>query len=102
MGSVFLRVWQYDVAVGREVDFERIDAADGDWARLFAASDGNLGTELYRCLGEPRRYITFDRFTSPEAWRRFVVEHGAEYAALDHTAEEITLSEQELATAAQP
>lgn len=68
--TVFLRVWEYNVVEGRETDFERIYAADGNWARLFAASDGYLGTELFRCLGELRRYITVDRFTSSEAWCR--------------------------------
>jgi hypothetical protein len=98
---VFLRVWQYDVADGRVADFERIYAADGDWARLFAASDGYLGTELFKRMGMPGRYMTVDRFTSPAAWRRFLAEHGAAYAKLDRATEGITLSELELATSDQ-
>jgi heme-degrading monooxygenase HmoA len=68
--TVFLRLWEYNVVEGRETDFERIYAADGDWVRLFAASDGYLGTELFRCLGELRRYITAQRPVSRLRSRR--------------------------------
>ena len=94
---MFVRIWQYDVAEGREEDFERIYAADGDWAALFAVSDGHLGTELYRCIGTAGRYITVDRFSSAVAWHRLLEEHGHGYAELDRLAEATTSSEHELA-----
>lgn len=96
---MFVRVWQYDVAEGLEADFERVYGSDGDWARLFAASGGYLGTELFRCVGEPGRYLTVDRFTSSNAWRQFLTEHGPTYAELDHQVAGLTLHEEELATA---
>ena len=99
---MFLRVWQYDVAEGFTPEFERVYAAEGDWARLFAVSDGFLGTELFRRIGEPGRYLTVDRFTSSEAWRGFLAEHGAAYAELDGRTEGLTLDEQELASAEHP
>ena len=80
---MFVRIWQYDVAEDRERDFERIYAANGDWATLFAGSDGYLGTELYRCIGTAGRYITVDRFSSAEAWHRLLATHGPRYVELD-------------------
>lgn len=94
---MFVRIWQYDVAEGRERDFERIYAADGDWAALFAASDGYLGTELYRCIGTSGRYITVDRFSSAESWHRLLEQQGHRYVELDRLAGATTWSERELA-----
>jgi heme-degrading monooxygenase HmoA len=95
----FLRVWQYDVAEGREAEFERMYAGDGPWARLFAHSDGFLGTELFRNVDAPRQYVTVDRFTSVEAWTRFSELYAAEYSELDRRGEGLTVSEREIATA---
>jgi heme-degrading monooxygenase HmoA len=93
---MFVRIWQYDVAEGREEDFERIYASDGDWATLFAVSDGYMGTELYRCIGTSAQYITVDHFSSAEAWRELLDEHGARYAEIDRLTEATTSSEREL------
>ena len=94
---MFLRVWQYDVVAGCEADFERIYGSDGEWARLFANSDGFVGTELLTRLGEPRGYLTVDRFLSASAWDRFLAENRHQYDALDRQAAGLTRTEQELA-----
>jgi heme-degrading monooxygenase HmoA len=94
---VFVRIWQYEVAAGRERDFERIYGAGGEWDILFAASDGYLGTELYRCIGTSGRYITVDRFSSAEAWHRLLDQQGHRYVELDRLAGATTSSERELA-----
>jgi heme-degrading monooxygenase HmoA len=93
---VLVRVWQYDVVPGCEADFEREYGADGSWARLFRASDGYLGTELYRATGTPGRYLTVDRFTDVEAWRRFLTTHRAAYADLDSRCARLTAAEVEI------
>ena len=97
-GTVFTRVWQYEVVVGREPEFERVYASDGALARLFAGSDGFIGTELFRSLSEPRGYLTVDRFTSAEVFRRFLDEHAAAYSELDRQTEALTVSEQEISS----
>ena len=100
--SVFTRVWQYEVVEGREADFERVYAGDGAWARLFACSEGFLGTELFRSLGEPRGYLTVDRFTSEAAFRSLLEQHAASYAELDRQSEALTVSEKGIATGTEP
>ena len=100
--SVFTRIWQYEVAEGREPEFERLYAGDGAWARLFEDSEGFLGTELFRSLSHPRGYLTVDRFTSAEAFRTFLAHHASAYAELDREAEAMKVSEQEIASGAQP
>lgn len=99
---MFVRVWQYEVVEGREAEFERMYAGDGAWARLFAASEGFLGTELFRSLSEPRGYLTVDRFTTAAAFRTLLEQHAVSYAELDTQAEGLTVSEHEVATGQQP
>jgi heme-degrading monooxygenase HmoA len=95
---VFVRIWRYDVADDQQAEFERVYGPDGDWARLFAASDGFMGTELYVRLGETGRYLTVDRFTSLAAWESFRTEHSTSYAELDLATERLRLTEDELGT----
>ena len=44
---MLVRIWQYDVALGHETQFERYYGPTGCWAQLFARSADHLGTELY-------------------------------------------------------
>jgi heme-degrading monooxygenase HmoA len=90
---MLVRVWQYDIQPGREAEFERIYGASGDWAQLFGRSTDYLGTELYRAVEQPQRYLTVDRFSSFEAWERFQNEHGTDYAELDSRCGTLTSAE---------
>jgi heme-degrading monooxygenase HmoA len=76
-------VWQFETDAARQADFEAAYGAEGEWARLFRQSDGYLGTELYRTMGEVPRYVTVDRWISRGAFDAFRLRYGAEYAALD-------------------
>jgi quinol monooxygenase YgiN len=96
-GMTLIRVWQYDVRPGAEQGFEEAYGAGGTWAQLFALNDGHLGTELFRSLDVPGRYVTIDRFIDLQAWRRFVADHGPAYQQLDESCAELTVSERELA-----
>jgi heme-degrading monooxygenase HmoA len=93
------RVWQYDVRPGTEAEFEAAYGADGAWARLFRTSDGYLGTELFRSLDVPGRYLTTDRFVTLADWHEFLAEHRAAYEQLDERCAVLTVAEQELAAA---
>jgi len=90
-------VWEYDVPEPARADFERVYGADGDWARLFSASEGFLGTELFASASVPGRYLTVDRFTDEAAWHAFLAEHREAYERLDAASERLTESERELA-----
>jgi heme-degrading monooxygenase HmoA len=87
-------LWRYRVAEGRDGEFERIYASDGEWAALFARAPGYLGTELLR--GGDRDYVTIDRWHDRSSFDDFKASLGAEYAALDAKCEVLTLDEQHL------
>ena len=92
----FLVIWQFRVRPGREATFERIYGSKGDWAQLFRAGDGYLGTELNASQADPGVYVTLDFWTSHEAYQRFRSANSAEYHAIDARCEALTESELEL------
>jgi hypothetical protein len=92
-----VRVWEYDVPESSRAEFERRYGPDGDWARLFATSDGFRGTELFTSMSRLGRYLTVDRFTGEAAWRAFLDEQGETYRRLDEVTEALTSDERQLA-----
>jgi len=94
---MLVRVWAYQVAPEAAAEFEREYGADGSWALLFASVDGHLGTELFRGLGSPGRYVTVDRFVNEESWRGFLTARQAEYEQLGARLAGLTTSQEELA-----
>jgi len=85
--------WEFVARPGSETDFEIAYGPAGAWAKLFASSLDFLGTELLRSATRPRRYMTVDRWTSAESFRRFRETHNAEYEALDVKCGQLTESE---------
>lgn len=73
--------------------FEKIYGSQGAWAELFRKEKGYLGTELLRDSTHPQRYITIDRWTSPEAYESFLSQWKSEYARLDARCEGLTAQE---------
>jgi heme-degrading monooxygenase HmoA len=93
---MLVRVWEYEVVPGREAEFEQLYGSAGAWARLFARSAGHVSTELYRSVDQPGRYLTVDRFSDADSWRRFLTEHGQDYADLDSRCAQLTTSQVEI------
>jgi len=96
---LLVRVWRYEVVPGREAEFERAYSSAGDWARLFARSEGFQGTRLYRDVERPGAYLTVDLFEGDEAWARFLEAYGAAYEDLDRRCSALTVSQSELTPA---
>jgi heme-degrading monooxygenase HmoA len=92
---MYVILWRFRPAVGREGEFERAYGPSGQWARLFAREDGYLGTELLLRRSEDgsREYLTLDRWVSRGAYETFRSRWGEEYRRLDRRLEE--LSEEE-------
>src|SRR5262249_27741931 len=95
-GSMVVIVWEFRVVPGSEAPFEAAYGPRGDWAELFGRAEGYLGTELLRDAALPGRYLTLDRWATPDAFARFRAVHGEAYAALDARCEAWTQSETRL------
>lgn len=95
-GWGFLVIWEFTVLEGQERAFERAYGPEGAWAKLFRRDPSYLGTELVRDLNNPRKYLTLDYWTSPEAYNAFRERHAAEYKTIDAKCEAMTESEREV------
>jgi heme-degrading monooxygenase HmoA len=91
--TMYVVIWRFRPLVGRESEFERAYGPSGEWAQLFRRGEGYLGTELLRRSGNPREYVTLDRWASRTAYEAFRARFSGQYRRLDHRLEE--LSEEE-------
>lgn len=89
-------IWEYLVAAESAEAFEQIYSSGGEWAKLFASSDGYLGTSLLRDAVGGGRYLTIDRWSSREAFDAFHAAFPGEYAKLDSLCESLTENERKL------
>lgn len=90
---MFVVVWQFEVAEEKIVAFEAAYGPEGNWAKLFRSSPQYLGTELLHDAYVPGSYLTIDRWTSEEAFRKFRKDHDAAYEVLDRTCDALTQRE---------
>ena len=59
--------WQFQVAPGREAEFEAFCGADGEWTAINRHSRSYLGTSFLRDQNDPSRYLVI------EYWSEMVV-----------------------------
>ncbi len=91
--SYYLVIWEFQVKPEARLAFEQAYGPAGDWARLFSQSSDYRGTQLLRDTNRPGRYLTFDQWTSREAFRQFKQAHQADYDAFDQQCEALTDNE---------
>lgn len=89
----YVTVWEFRVRSERRPEFERLYGPQGSWVGLFRQAAGFVGTELLHDRSDPLRYLTIDRWTSPEAYRAFRDEFARPYAALDEACADLTTHE---------
>ena len=80
------RVWLFRPPAGREQEFAKAYRGDGEWARLFGASAGYIGTRLLRGT-VPGWWMTIDSWGSAEDFERFQEEQRTAYEELDRKLE---------------
>ncbi|HEX2450838.1 MAG TPA: antibiotic biosynthesis monooxygenase family protein [Gemmatimonadales bacterium] len=86
-------VWMYDIRPETAEIFERVYGPEGDWVRLFRTASGYLGSELFRSVTTPGRYLTVDDWAARAAFEVFRGRSASSYAELDARCDELTLSE---------
>jgi len=89
----YLVILEFQVDPEAKLAFEQAYGPAGDWARLFSRSSDYRGTQLLRDTNRPGRFLTFDHWTSREAFRQFKQTHQADYDALDRQCEALTRNE---------
>jgi heme-degrading monooxygenase HmoA len=76
--------------------FEATYGARGEWARFFAQADGYKGTEMLHSTEAEGEYLIIDRWTTAEAYRRFLGDRADEYKSRSARTRELYLSEERL------
>lgn len=87
-------VWEFEADPGRVADFEREYGPEGSWVRLFREGNGYLGTELFRSVSRPSRFVTVDRWSTHAAYQAFRAARARDYAALDQRCAGLTRLEE--------
>lgn len=86
-------LWEFDVSLESQADFERHYAPAGTWAQLFSGSPDYIETLLLKDSEVPGRYLTVDRWRSKAAYVAFRKAFASQYAELDRECERLTISE---------
>jgi hypothetical protein len=89
---MYVIIWQFDVEPAQAAEFERVYGPTGSWAAFFGKSADYRGTRLFCDVAVPHRYLTFDHWTSKEAFQEFERANGAEYQSLDADADAAPLN----------
>lgn len=95
---MYIVIWEYQVKIEHVKKFEEIYATNGAWAELFRKSEGYLGTQLIRDTNHAYRYLTIDRWVSPQDYESFLSQWKTEYSNLDAECEGLTEQETQLGT----
>ena len=76
-------IWEYQVKVVQQTEFEKVYSPNGKWAELFKLGQGYLETELLQDTTNPNRYLTIDRWASKQDYDEFLFKWEQEYTTLD-------------------
>ena len=96
MAARYTYLWAFLVEPERLEEFQRHYGPGGSWVELFRQAPGYLETLLLEDAGEPRRFITIDRWESAEAYQSFRARFAREYAELDARCQHLTTQETSL------
>ena len=91
--GAFAALWEFEIDPACQAEFERHYGPDGSWVQLFRQSSGYLGSELLNNRFDSRRYVTIDRWETPEHWQRFRRQFSEQYEALDRRCQGLTRRE---------
>ena len=90
---MFVIVWRFEVKPGCEQEFERAYGSNGVWAEFFATDPGFINVELLRDAGNPRVFLTIDRWKAEKNYDEFSRQNASRYREIDKQCERLTLQE---------
>lgn len=90
---MFRIVWEFDATPDRVSEFELVYGSSGKWAEFFRRSPDYVGTELFRSIDSPSRFITLDCWRTHAGYDAFRKAHAEEYAQLDEWCQSVTAHE---------
>jgi hypothetical protein len=76
-------VWEFQVAVGTQEDFEKFYGVDGPWADLARRDRSYLGASFLRDLGDPLRYVLTEYWSESVVYERHRHQHKTDLLLLE-------------------
>ena len=67
-------VWQFDVQVGSEEEFEKLHGADGAWTALSRRSRSFLGSSFLKDLATPGRYLLLEYWSEMMVYEKHLAD----------------------------
>jgi heme-degrading monooxygenase HmoA len=96
MRDSYAYIWEFQVPLDLQPEFERHYGPGGTWAQLFRSSAGYIETILLKDRATLGRYLTVDRWRDEEAFRVFRASFSGQYEQLDQECEKFTAGERSL------
>ncbi len=90
---MFRIVWEFDATPEQVSEFERVYGSSGKWVDFFRRSPHYVGTELFRSLDSPTRFMTLDSWRTRAGYEAFRKAHAKEYAQIDEWCANMTAHE---------
>ena len=94
--ATYCYLWEFIVRPEREGEFSQLYGPSGAWVELFRTAPGYLDTRLLRDRARPHRFVTVDRWSSEEAFRRFRRDRAVDFDVVDARGESLTVVQREL------
>ena len=94
----YLIIWEFRVHPRMKKRFLQAYGPGGEWAKLFSRDKHYIRTDLMQSSRLPGTYLTFDFWTSQEAYKDFRKAHAAEYKVIDENCKDLTETEREVGT----
>jgi heme-degrading monooxygenase HmoA len=86
-------VWEFVAKEGQEEKFRKAYGPSGAWVKFFRTGKGFISTILLRDVGNKRRFLTIDEWTTKTAYAAFRTHRAKEYMQIDQKCSALTESE---------
>ena len=87
---MYFTIWEFHTKPGFERNFEEAYGQNGIWDRLFRQDEEFLGTDFLKCSEMNGHYITIDRWSSEDAYRKFKERMKNEIKSIDDRLSKLT------------
>ncbi len=89
----YMYIWQFDVAEGKEPEFEKVYGPEGSWVKFFQHDGAYLQTTMVRDIHTKGRYLTIDIWKDRDSYISFKEKFKREFETLDKQCESLTTKE---------
>ena len=93
---MYVIIWRYKVKPEHLDAFKSAYRADGDWAEFFRRDFNYIATRLVATNEDSHVFLTFDFWTTKDAYTRFAGKNEAEYQLIDMQFDDFMLAEEKV------